>query len=290
MIHRGVFVELSEGFGSPVPVHLIYFYTGSFDSGISSLRNFIFSRKGAHASLLETTVTCGDFPFTDNRAQYLLLDEGADVEHVHCSHAGKHQFFMNHTGILLRDGAALKTFAVNSGGGILRNNLVIELDGLDSQVFSGGFFGVGGGEQVDNYTAIEHRASGSKSRQLYKGLLSGASKGVFRGRVKVDRAVEKVEASQLNKNILLGESARVHTMPWLEIDSNDIKCTHGATTGTLSGKELFYLASRGLSPEMSRKMLLKAFADEVLMHIENNRLRKEARAYGSQIIENVLFS
>jgi Fe-S cluster assembly protein SufD len=132
-----------------------------------------------------------------------------------------------------------------------------------------------GNQHADHQTFVEHLAEACASRELYKGILDGASHGVFNGKVYVDPIAQKTDGKQTNKALLLSDKARVDTKPQLEIFADDVKCTHGATIGRLDEIALFYMKSRGIGAENSRALLTYAFAAEVLETIEIDALRLE---------------
>jgi Fe-S cluster assembly protein SufD len=111
---------------------------------------------------------------------------------------------------------------------------------------------------------VEHARPQGSSRQFYNGILAGEAHGVFHGRIIVHKDAQKTDAKQTNRNLLLSDNARIDTKPQLEIHADDVKCTHGATTGRLDDNAAFYLQSRGLPPEAARALLIYAFARECL--------------------------
>ena len=288
MMHKGIRLELAEEFQADKPIHIIYLYTKPSASMVSSLRNFIVAGPHSKATLLETTISTDNFFFTDNRVTHVIMAEGAELEHVQYWQSTEKVYAMSHTEAILKRRAKYRTLVINGGGELSRNNLSILLTEPHAEVKTTGFYGLAGQGQIDNYTRIEHQASDTDSMQFYKGLLAGKSRGVFRGCIKVAQKVKGAEASQLNKNILLGREARVNSMPWLEIDSSDIKCEHGATTGTIDNEQLFYLTARGIPINLARKILLRAFMTEVLINVTDPWLKEKIDEYSSIIFEQII--
>jgi Fe-S cluster assembly protein SufD len=132
---------------------------------------------------------------------------------------------------------------------------------------------VTGRQHVDNHTRIDHVQPHCSSRQLYKGILDGKSRGVFNGKVVVHGAAQKTDARQINKNLLLSEDAVIDSKPQLEIFNNDVKCTHGTTIGQHDQDAIFYLRSRGLDLATTRSLLTYAFASELLGRIKVESIR-----------------
>jgi Fe-S cluster assembly protein SufD len=128
-------------------------------------------------------------------------------------------------------------------------------------------------EHADNHTRIDHEKPHCSSRELYKGILAGRSKGVFNGKIYVHQDAQKTDAKQTNKNLLLSEDAVINTKPQLEILADDVKCAHGSTIGRLEEDAIFYLRSRGLGLEAARGLLTYAFASEVVQRITIAPLR-----------------
>ena len=153
------------------------------------------------------------------------------------------------------------------GGALVRNDLGVQLaeEGAECDLF--GLF-VGAGDQVlDNHTLVDHAVPHCTSRELYKGVLGGASRGVFRGRVIVRPDAQKTNAEQVSANLLLGDRAEVDTRPQLEIHADDVKCSHGSSIGQLDEDALFYLRARGLDEERARDLLCRAFGVELLENL-----------------------
>src|SRR5260370_17814353 len=122
---------------------------------------------------------------------------------------------------------------------------------------------------------VENAQPNCSSHEYFNGILDGRSKGVFHGRILVRQAAQKTDAKQTNKNLLLSEDATVDTKPQLEIYADDVKCTHGATVGQLNDESVFYLRTRGIGAETARRMLIHAFAGEIIEHIPHRPARDE---------------
>ena len=146
----------------------------------------------------------------------------------------------------------------------------IVVDGYDVETHLYGLYMTGQQTIADNHTVVDHRQPNSVSNELYKGIMAGQSKGVFNGKIFVRPHAQKTNAYQTNRNILLGDSASVNTKPQLEIWADDVKCSHGCTTGQLDEEALFYLRSRGISEKTARSMVLFAFASSTFSEIKDD--------------------
>jgi Fe-S cluster assembly protein SufD len=147
------------------------------------------------------------------------------------------------------------------------------LDGeyIESNLF--GLFMPSGSTHIDNHTIVDHAKPNCNSKELYKGVLDGKSTGVFNGKIFVRKDAQKTNAFQSNKSILLSDEATINTKPQLEIWADDVKCSHGATSGQLDAESLFYLRSRGLSEKSAKALLVYAFASDVLSNIKIESLK-----------------
>ena len=147
------------------------------------------------------------------------------------------------------------------------------LDGEGAECILDGLFVAAEKQHVDNHTRIDHVQPHCRSRELYKGVLGGAARGIFNGKIYVHKNAAKTDAKQTNNNLLLSKNASVDTKPQLEIYNNDVKCTNGSTIGQIDAQALFYLRSRGLAPAEAQRLLTFAFASEVIGRIKLERLR-----------------
>ena len=159
------------------------------------------------------------------------------------------------------------------GGRLVRNDLVIALAGEGGEANLNGLFLGNGKRLVDNHSLVDHAVAHCSSRQLYKGALGDASRGVFRGRVVVRPDAQQTNAVQSNPNLLLSNDAEIDTKPQLEIHADDVKCSHGSTVGQLDEDALFYLCSRGIGADRARDLLTRGFVQEILDAIPVEGLR-----------------
>jgi Fe-S cluster assembly protein SufD len=167
------------------------------------------------------------------------------------------------------------SFSLAVGGALTRTNVYTTLDGEGAGSTLNGLYLLDGEQHCDHQTRIEHAQPNCFSRELYKGVLDGASHGVFNGKVYVHPIAQKTDGKQTNNVLLLSERAQVDTKPQLEIFADDVKCTHGATVGRIDQTALFYMKSRGINRELARRLLTYAFAAEVLETIEVTEVRED---------------
>lgn len=180
--------------------------------------------------------------------------------------------------------STFSSVVISLSGEMLRNNLNQNIVGSNSEANMYGLYLLNGKTHVDNHTNVDHTVSHAESNELYKGILADHSRGVFNGKIFVRQNAQKTNAFQQNNNILLSDEAVINTKPQLEIWADDVKCSHGCTTGQLDEEALFYIQSRGIDKIRAKGLLLYAFAGEVLEHIKNESFK----SYCTQLVEDRL--
>lgn len=173
----------------------------------------------------------------------------------------------------LKKNSRLKLFTFCLGGKI-NNNLKINLQEEGAMASLSGLAISSENEIMENHISVRHESGKTESKQVYKSILRDRSKVVFDGKIRVEKGSDKSLAYQLNKNILLSDDATMNSKPTLEILTDDVKCTHGASTGRIDDKAIFYLRSRGISMEESRKILIKAFIDDLISGISDVEMQE----------------
>lgn len=162
-------------------------------------------------------------------------------------------------------------------GALVRNNLTINLEDENCEGHMYGIFLLDKKSHVDNNTSVDHKKPNSFSNELYKGILDEKSTGIFNGKIYVRPDAQKTNAFQSNNNVLLSENATLHTKPQLEIWADDVKCSHGCTSGQLDEEAIFYLRARGINEKSAKGMILNAFALEAIDHIGNDCVENEIK-------------
>ncbi len=208
-----------------------------------------------------------------NAAVEISLSESAVFTHTLLQQEGAGAFHVSCCGARLARGAQFTSRVASVDSRFVRNDLSVLLGGEGAGCTLDGLFLTRLSEHVDNHTSIDHAAPHTSSRELYKGVLDGSSTGVFNGRITVRPGAQKTDARQASRNLLLSEEALVSTNPQLQIDADDVKCSHGATVGQLDEEAVFYLRSRGIGLAEARNLVILAFAEEVIGRIEPAPLR-----------------
>ena len=256
------------------PLGLYHLFDHNFEGAMAHPLLLIEVRPKAHLNLFELTQATGELSSAFYNAHSVWeLQRGCEVEHMRVfSTAGQVLSFSQVLAEVAGD-AHYRDTILALGGSLLRNNVQVKLleEGADTSL--NGLYCHRERDNSSHYSLIEHSAPHTTSQQLYKGLLDHHSHASFYGVVKVNKNCPQIESGQLNKNILLSNTARVDSTPQLEIGNCDVKCAHGSTTGRLNPEEVFYLRSRGLSNDKSRQLLARAFCQDVVAKIQHSDIR-----------------
>ena len=235
--------------------------------------NLIIIEKGATATVLEHYAS-GDCVCLTNAVTNIVLEEGARLAWYKVQEEGPETFHIGTTNVTLARDSAFTSFTLDLGARIARNDLSVSLEGEGAECTMNGLYVASANGHVDNHTSVDHTASFTPSRQLYKGVLTDNARAVFNGKIIARRGTHQVDAHQTNNNLLLSDRSMVDTKPQLEIFADDLKCSHGATVGQLDEEAIFYLASRGIGPAQSRRILTYGFAEAVLALAPDTRIRE----------------
>lgn len=203
----------------------------------------------------------------------IAMDEGARLKLYRLQGMNTPARHLTQLDITMQRDAELEMCTVTLGGGHVRNNVVVRMQGEGCRCQADGLYLIDREQECDNYIFVEHAKPHCTSRELYKGIMDDAARARFNGHVLVQDGAAKTEAYQTNRNILLTDKAHVDTRPFLEIYNDDVKCSHGSTIGQLDEQAMFYLQTRGISERTAVTMLSYAFCDEVIRGIAIEGLR-----------------
>jgi len=271
----GAFIHVSAGQTVEAPVHLLFIATAKEAGSTSQPRNLILADKDSRLTVLESYVSAVDGPYFTNAVTELVLGEGAVVEHGKFQDESLSAFHVAAVHAHLGRGCNFISHSVATGARLSRNSIRTVLAGEGVECVLNGLYLTRGDQLADHHMVVEHAQPHCNSHEYYNGILDGRSRGVFHGRILVRPPAQKTDAKQTNKNLLLSEDATVDTKPQLEIYADDVKCTHGATVGQLNEESIFYLRARGLGAETARRMLIHAFAGEIIERVRYAPAREE---------------
>lgn len=271
---NGLFIQVKKNKSLKYPVILYNFVDSRQGNTLVQPRNLIIAEENSQASIVETFHTIGANTSFLNIITELVLKQDALIDYYKIQDDVENSYHVGSTEILHEAKSISNSTTITIGGAITRNNLNITLDAEFCEAHLNGLYLLKGNQHVDNHTIADHAKANCYSNELYKGIMDDKSTGVFNGKIFVKPDAQKTNAFQSNKNVLLSKEATVNTKPQLEIFADDVKCSHGATTGQLDAESLFYLRSRGIGEAAAKRLLLHAFANDVIERIKIESLRE----------------
>jgi len=234
--------------------------------------------RGARVRVIETFKSVANAIGFTNILTDIVAAEQASVEHVKIQDENAKSYHIGNLFIEQARDSEVVSHSLSFGAQLARQDIRVTLDAENAATILNGFYMAEGRQHVDHHTRVDHVAPHTRSEESYKGVLGGAARGVFNGKVVVHPRAFKTDARQSNNCLLLSKDAEADSKPELEIYADDVKCAHGATVGQLDANALFYLRSRGIDADAARRLLTFAFAAEVLNRVPDAPIREALTA------------
>ncbi len=217
--------------------------------------------------IVEYHASSGTADHYGNTVVAMKVGDGAAARHVRIQERALTHVQTGRTTVTLGRDARFTSASFDLGGGLVRNDLAIDIANPGAEVVFDGLYLAGDGQHIDNHTRVDHRVGPATSRQEYRGILNGQCRCVWNGKAIVHEGADGTDADQANHNLLLSTKAEIDAKPELEIYTDDVKCSHGTTVGQLDDTALFYLRSRGLDKQHATRVLTHAFAAGLVTHV-----------------------
>ncbi len=269
----GLFLHVPKNVTLNWPIHLLNVNTCESIEPINQYRNLLILEKSSSAVLIESYHVIGLGSGFENIVTEVFVDENANLEHYKLQTACESSSQICLTEVSQKQNSTYTNHTISWCGKIIRNNLNTIHEGQNCLTNYFGLYIADTDQIIDNHTFINHAIPHCNSNESYRGIVAGSGKAVFNGKVLVQQDAQKTLAYQSVKNLLLSENATIYAKPELEIFADDVKCSHGATIGSLDKNELFYLEARCISKEKAKAMLTFAFANEIIEEIKIEALK-----------------
>ncbi|MFP4528624.1 MAG: Fe-S cluster assembly protein SufD [Candidatus Kapaibacterium sp.] len=280
----GAFIRADKAAAADRPIHIIYINTTDSAPVFSLARNLVIAGEAASLKIIESHHSTGREFSAFNAVTEIRINQAASVDHYKVQADSANSHFIGRTQAHQERDSNFADYTFTLDGDFVRNdtNAVLDGEGCSSNFI--GLYYADKKNLVDNHTLVDHARPNSLSNENYRGILGDRGTGIFNGKIMVRQDAQKTEAYQSNRNILLSDTAAINTKPQLEIFADDVKCSHGATSGSIDPEQIFYLKSRGLSGDQARRLLLEAFALDIV-----NRVKlPELNEYLKQLISKRL--
>jgi Fe-S cluster assembly protein SufD len=263
----GAFVSVPDGTSVDRPIHILFVATAGERPAMAHPRVLVVIGAGSRATIVESYAGRHASRYFSNAVTEVFAGENARVDHYKLQQEGAAAAHIGSMYVRAARSSTVTCHSISLGGALVRNDVSVVLDGEGAECTLNGLYLGEGRALVDNHTTIDHARAHCASREIYKGILADHARAVFNGKIIVRPDAQKTDAKQTNKALLLSEDAQINTKPQLEIFANDVKCTHGAAIGQMDDEAIFYLRARGLDEHEARRILIQAFASDVLSRI-----------------------
>jgi len=269
----GYFLEVKENYKFKKVLVIYYLFTDDLNENILNSKNKIKIGKNSELHLIEFSINDSKKNFFNNVYEDIILENSSTLKNIYLQNDKSSGYFHKYSKNKLSKGSNFTSFIFPTGLKFNKLDLEFNLEGQQSECNLQSASFLNEGEHQEIKTRVNHLSPGCKSYQKVKNVLSNESKGVYQGKIFVKDVAQKTDAYQLSKAILLSERSEFDSKPELEIYADDVKCSHGSTSGSLDKDSIYYLMTRGLSKKESTKLLVKGFLNEVADSIKSNSIR-----------------
>ncbi len=269
----GLLLELDEGASLDQPINLHFLTDENATGKLVTPRNLIRAGRGSKATIIEHFETTVDDEFLHAPVTEIFCEAHSRINHLKIISEGASTLHLGSTHVRQAQGSCYTSVEFAMSGALVRRELHLDLVGKDAACNLTALSMAGGDQRRDMRTSVRHQVAGCETFELYKGLFDDSARGVFDGLIMVARDAQQTNAHQSNRNLLLSDDAVSYSIPRLEIYADDVKCSHGSTTGRLDDEQIFFLRSRGFDSRAARVMLAQAFANEILERVQETDLR-----------------
>jgi len=271
---EGAYIHIPKSVLPEDPVQILHFSSGKNKPLWLQPRNIIIVEENARVEIIERHQSLRSHDGATNSLTEIYAEKNSFIDYYKIQNDIETSNLIDNTFIDQQRDSNVRVHTFSFGGKLTRNNLNFYHKGENIQSTLKGLTMLEGDQHVDHNTLVNHAQPNCESHQDYKGIFSERSVGVFNGKVIVHENAQKIEAFQKNNNILLDNDAVIYSKPELEIYADDVKCSHGSTTGQFNLDSIFYLRSRGIPEKEAYKMLINGFLSEILEKLPEDNLKK----------------
>ena len=268
----GAIVEVGAGAHIARPLHLVFVYGSQHAAAVFS-RSLVVVEADAGLTLIESHEGPDGVDYQINAALDLTVGERARFDRIKVNAEGNAALHLSTLSAAIATNAHVSDFTFLTGGHVVRNQLFVQCAGAGATLGLNGASLLKGRQHVDTALLVDHAVGGCQSRELFKSVLDGASRGVFQGKIIVRQGAQKTDARMMTRALLLSEQAEADNKPELEIFADDVQCGHGATSGSLDDNLKFYLMARGIPERDAETLLIQSFVGEAIEMVAHEGVR-----------------
>ena len=271
---QGLVLSISDNVSLEKPIRLVWITKAESEKLLSCPEIQIKVGKFSKVSILESYIGIESGNYIVHSNMTLTTGDSSNVIYIRDEQDLSGSVNLGQTEIIQGKDSSVLSLSLTTGSDLSRHELVAQLTQANANINCLGIYAGKGSQHLDHNTLISHEVGGCTSHQLYKGILDDKARGVFNGKVFIQKDAQKATSDQLNKTLLLSNEAEIDSQPVLMIYADDVKATHGSTIGQLSADELFYLQSRGISHDVAAGLLKKGFLLDVANFVEHAPLKQ----------------
>jgi len=264
LVHDGIFLEIEDNYSFKKPLIIYNFFNKSSENKIINNKCFISLGKNSQLSLLEYYKAEDSIKYFNNTIHHYSIQKNSILKKFSIDNNLDNSYNYHLTNVKSYSNSIFENFLFSSGSSFVKNEIHCDLLESFSSCFINALIFLSKQQHHELKTNINHKHQHCKSSQLVKSILLDKSNGTYQGKIYVDKDAQKTNGYQLSKALILSENSTFNSKPELEIYADDVKCSHGSSTGNIDQNSIFYLMSRGLSKEKANKMLVEGFLNEAI--------------------------
>jgi len=273
MMNSGLPIYIKDNAIIEKPIQVVYLTTKISDELMNHPRFSFNAGENSESTIIEQYIGSTSNSYFVNAVTQVNIEKNAKLNHVRIQEDDQTSHHTAYTYYNLNKSSILNSTSISSGSKLYRHNIKLVLNDEGADATLNGLSLTKHSQHHDQHVIVDHNSDACHSNQLFKYILSDKSSGVFNGRVIVRESTKQTDANQSNKNLLLSPHSLMNANPQLEIYAEDVKCSHGSTTGQIDSEALFYLRSRGISKEKAIELIVGGFAEDILENIKNDDLK-----------------
>ena len=273
MMNSGLPIYIKNNAIIEKPIQVVYLTTNISDELMNHPRFSFNAGENSESTIIEQYIGSTSNSYFINAVTQVNIEKNAKLNHVRIQEDDQTSHHTAYTYYNLNKSSILNSTSISSGSKLYRHNIKLVLNDEGADATLNGLSLTKHSQHHDQHVIVDHNSDACHSNQLFKYILSDKSSGVFNGRVIVRESTKQTDANQSNKNLLLSPHSLMNANPQLEIYAEDVKCSHGSTTGQIDSEALFYLRSRGISKQKAIELIIGGFAEDILENIKNDDLK-----------------
>ena len=273
LVHDGIFLEIEDNYSFNKPLVIYNFFNKSSENKIINNKCFISLGKNSKLNVLECYKAEDSIKYFNNTIHHYSIQENAILKKFSINKNLDNSYYYHLTNVKSYSNSIFENFVFSSGSSFLKNEIHCDLLESFASCFINGLIFLSNEQHHELKTNVNHRYEHCKSSQLVKSVLLDKSSGTYQGKIYVEKDAQKTDGYQLSKALVLSENSAFNSKPELEIYADDVKCSHGSSTGNIDQNSIFYLMSRGLSKEQANKMLVEGFLNEAIETITDLNIK-----------------